>query len=149
MKISLIFAEYKLVMPWTVLYDSKKGVALTEIKLKFYHDDFQVHRLDYETTFNIFVDHQLVRGQLPPVSLVYEWQALQEDDLGAGVFAMFTLTLFATIAMIVFISYSMGKGGSRVAILGGYSNSKGTTGGSKGKSSFGDFISSSNGRKQT
>lgn len=36
-KISFTFAEYKLVVPWSTLYDSKKGVALKEIKLKFYH----------------------------------------------------------------------------------------------------------------
>ena len=73
-KISFTFADYKLVVPWTVIYDSKKGVALKEIYLTFYHDDFDVHRVDYETVFDNVVDNMLVRGQLPVVSLIYNWE---------------------------------------------------------------------------
>ena len=73
-KISFTFADYKLVVPWTVIYDSKKGVALKEIHLTFYHDDFDVHRVDYDTIFDTIVDNRLVRGELPVVSLVYNWE---------------------------------------------------------------------------
>lgn len=58
---------------------------------------------------NIIVDNQLVVGRLPPLTLVYEWEALQEDDLAAGILTMFTMTLLTTIAMIVYIATSSSR----------------------------------------
>ena len=46
-KISFTFADYKLVVPWTVIYDSNKGVALHTIRFTFYHggvsSSFPIH----------------------------------------------------------------------------------------------------------
>jgi hypothetical protein len=46
-KISFTFADEKLIVPWTVAYDAKTGQYLTDLIIKFYHDDFDVHMIDF------------------------------------------------------------------------------------------------------
>lgn len=150
-----------------------------------------MHRLDYETTFNSFVDNQLARGQLPPITLgnespghtqhiytqhidtytyisfastpnfclnrfsfcfcqVYEWEALQEDDLAAGVLVMFTLTLLVTAAMMVYVTFFAGRSSGTSFLPGSKIGAATTTAVGRGtKSSGGDFISTNSSRKRS
>ena len=39
----------------------------------FFVDDFDVHRVDFEPVFSPFIDNRLVKGEIPTISLVYNW----------------------------------------------------------------------------
>lgn len=48
-KISLTFSKHKLVVPWTLLYDSKHKKSLLKLIVTFAHDDFDVISLKSES----------------------------------------------------------------------------------------------------
>ena len=48
-KISLTFSKHKLVVPWTLLYDSKHKKSLLKLIVTFSHDDFDVISLKSES----------------------------------------------------------------------------------------------------
>jgi hypothetical protein len=48
-KISLTFANNKLIVPMIVVYDSKTKKSLIQLSITFYHDDFLVERISYDT----------------------------------------------------------------------------------------------------
>ena len=48
-KVSLTFAKHKLIIPNTLLYDSKHKKSLQTMVVTFAHDDFDVISLKYET----------------------------------------------------------------------------------------------------
>lgn len=98
-KISFTFADEKLIVPWTVAYDAKTGQYLTELIVKFYHDDFDVHMIDFTPKHST---DKLRVSSIPHITIIYEWEALQEDDIGTGVIAMFSITLLLTIMMVYF-----------------------------------------------
>ena len=50
-KMTFTFADYKVSVPWTIVYQAKNGSTIQEISLKFYHDDFEVQRLDHQITY--------------------------------------------------------------------------------------------------
>ena len=89
-KVSFMFAEYKLVVPWTMVYESKTKLCLKRFKIKFYHDDFDIQRISHLVDD---VGHIGSNNQCPPFDIVYEWEAIQEEDLALAVIIMFTLTL--------------------------------------------------------
>jgi hypothetical protein len=81
-KATLTFAENKLVVPNIKVFDSKRRASLEKLVIVFYHDDFDVLRLSYHPVMG----HPIQRfdpthPSLTAFELVYQWEAVQEDDL--------------------------------------------------------------------
>ena len=47
-KFSIDFADSKIVLPWTKLFNAKEKTTLTQLVITFQHDEFYVLRLNYE-----------------------------------------------------------------------------------------------------
>ena len=48
-KFSLTFADHKLILPWTVVFDASKRRSLQKLTVMFSHDQFDVDGIEFET----------------------------------------------------------------------------------------------------
>ena len=48
-KISLTFADHKLILPWTVVFDAARRRSLKRLVVTFSHDQFEVEGIEYKT----------------------------------------------------------------------------------------------------
>ena len=48
-KFSLTFADHKLILPWTVVFDANKRRSLQKLIVTFSHDQFDVDGIEYQT----------------------------------------------------------------------------------------------------
>lgn len=48
-KVSLTFADHKLILPWTIVFDSEKRRSLQKLIITFSHDQFDVESIEYKT----------------------------------------------------------------------------------------------------
>ena len=48
-KMSMTFSNNKLIVPMIIVYDSNSKKSLIQIVVTFYHDDFSVERISYDT----------------------------------------------------------------------------------------------------
>lgn len=54
-KISMVFAGSKLVIPLILLFDSKHKRSLKSLTVTFSHDDFDITKLEYETVCKFLI----------------------------------------------------------------------------------------------
>jgi hypothetical protein len=81
-KITLTFAENKLVVPNIKIFDSQRKSSLEKLIVIFYHDDFDVLRLSYHTEMGHPIQRfDATHPSLTAFELEYQWEAVQEDDL--------------------------------------------------------------------
>lgn len=48
-KISLTFADHKLILPWTVVFDAARRRSLKRLVVTFSHDQFEVEGIEFKT----------------------------------------------------------------------------------------------------
>ena len=95
-KISFTFSNNKLIVPMVILYDSMNKKSLLQLTITFYHDDFSVQRVSYDTKYGL---RPLASSDssLTGFEIIYKWEGEQEDDLATGITAMFVITLAALL----------------------------------------------------
>ena len=81
-KVTLTFAENKLIVPNVKVFDSNRKTSLERLIVTFYHDDFDVLRLSYHAEMGRAAQRfDPKHPSLTAFELVYQWEAVQEDDL--------------------------------------------------------------------
>lgn len=93
-KISLTFADNKLILPWITLYDARNGKRVEKLLILFEHDEFEILRVSHVLEYALEGDEG---PSFEPIQIVYKWQAVGEEDLSFGVGVMFTSCLLMSI----------------------------------------------------
>jgi len=94
-KISFTFSNNKLIVPMVILYDSINKKSLIQLTITFYHDDFSVQRVSYDTKYGTRSLDSSSHTSLTGFEIVYKWEGEQEDDLAIGITTMFVISLAA------------------------------------------------------
>ena len=95
-KLSLAFANSKLAIPWIVLYDAKAKKSIEKLSVIFSHDDFDVLAVQFKIAYSKEIQRlDPSHPSLHSFEIVYEWSAVEEEDVATGVLVMFTSALLA------------------------------------------------------
>lgn len=100
MRRSLTFEGGKLVVPWTLLFDSRGRKPLLRLRVLFDADEFDVLRVTALPEFGSPMQRpDPTHPALLAFELQYEWRAAAQEDLAAGVGAMFALALLGVLLL--------------------------------------------------
>eukprot|EP01038_Epipyxis_sp_PR26KG_P014601 gene14601-19608_t len=107
LKISLAFADNKLLTPWIKIYDANNRRSLKRLVVKFTHDEFEVVRLDLTTIYGPKIarldpSHPALRG----FEITYMWENVQEEDFGFGVISLFITSVVAFLTLFCLVIFS-------------------------------------------
>ena len=95
---SLTFSGNKLVVPWTLLFDSKSRKPLVKLHVIFEVDEFDVLRVQSIPIFGPpIVRLDASHPSLTAFEISYNWKSVDEEDLPLGISVMFGLTLLGVI----------------------------------------------------
>lgn len=103
-KLSLTFADHKLILPWTVVFDAAKRKSLQKLTIIFSHDQFDVEGIDFRTEYGpriarLDADHPSVTA----FEVVYQWKGVDGEDFAMGIFLMFLIGIITLILITTFV----------------------------------------------
>ena len=103
-KLSLTFADHKLILPWTVVFDAAKRKSLQKLTIIFAHDQFDVEGIDFRTEYGpriarLDADHPSVTA----FEVVYQWKGVDGEDFAMGIFLMFLIGIITLVLLTTFV----------------------------------------------
>lgn len=97
-KTTFTFFHDRLVVPLVLVFDSHHKRTASRITFTFAHDEYEVLRVFSTVDYGEGPEED--ERELPLVEILYEYETVQEEDVAAGVFYMFLLTLLLFAVMV-------------------------------------------------
>lgn len=106
-KLTLAFADHKLISPLIVTFDSVKKKLLKKCIVTFMHDEYDILRIKYDYEYGVQIRQlDTSHPSLSAVELIYVWDSsVQVDDTALGIVMLFILTL-VFLMMLCFVTYN-------------------------------------------
>lgn len=100
-KVSFAFDNNRLAIPWVTVFDSKGRRSLQKLEISFVHDDFDVEKVNYVTTYGPRIARlDPSHPSLTTFEIIYKWDAVQEEDLASGLVTMFIVVIVGLIPIV-------------------------------------------------